>query len=30
MKYYELLSYGGEPQAYVGTGTYTRLQSAPL
>src|SRR3977135_3349101 len=23
MKYYEFLSYGGEPQTYVGTGTYT-------
>jgi hypothetical protein len=23
MKYYELLSYGGEPQTYAGTGTYT-------
>jgi len=23
MKYYELLSYGGEPQTYVGTATYT-------
>jgi hypothetical protein len=23
MKYYELLSYGGVPQTYVGTGTYT-------